>query len=207
MSILESTQQQSRRVWQVLSDFNNITEQQARDICHDFTETADFPIHADGFACDYEDMISQICDNMEDPSIREAILGGNGDISLETDDDNDPFYYNAKISEKEVSKYLAPYLNSSFQCDICREEDMTEGGVQLSCSRSLKPCNSTFCKECIVPWITTCVARCPCCREFCTPLLNLPVAVKRRTSTFAPKKKILITIKKQHPSAQSNLST
>lgn len=204
MSILATGQ----RVWEVLSDYNNISELQARQICRDFTLNS-FDLPADGLAHEYEDMVIPICESMsEDPSIREAMLNGTEEISMSSGDDGDPFYYNSKISELELNKYIIHH-NKPYDCMICRNTDIESGGVSLSCSRRDKgACNAIFCKDCVSHWLTTCVSRCPHCREFCQEVKNLPViahirnprvqvqrsipSIKRRDL----KKCILISIKK-----------
>lgn len=209
MSILATTSA-GQRVWEVLSDYNNITELQARQICSDFTLDG-FDLPADGLAHDHEDMVIPICESMsEDPSIREAILNGTEEITMSAADNGDPFYYNSKISESDLNKYIIHH-NRPYDCMICRDNDLESGGVSLSCSRRDKgPCNAIFCKGCVSEWLTACVSRCPHCREFCQEVKNLPVVahirhLQTQTQTQRsipsirrrdPKKCIVISIKK-----------
>jgi len=74
MSILATTTEGQRAVWEIISNYSDITEQQARQICSDFTIEGFF-LPAEGKAQDYEEMVIAICESMsEDPSIREAML-------------------------------------------------------------------------------------------------------------------------------------
>jgi len=204
MSILATTPAGQRAVWEILSDYNNITEQQARQICSDFTMEG-FYLPADGQSQEYADMVIPICEAMsEDPSIREAMLNGTEEITMTPEDEGDPFYYNSKISVEDINKYIVHH-HGQYDCMICRDTGLESGGVSLSCSRRDKgACNAVFCKDCVSPWLTTCVSRCPHCREFCQEVKNLPVKahIKNPQRTVPsirkrePKKCILISIKK-----------
>jgi len=180
MSILATTSAGQRAVWEIMSDYNNITEQQARQICDDFTMEG-FYLPPDGQAQDYEAMVIPICESMsEDPSIREAMLNGTEEITMSVGDEGDPFYYNSKINELDLNRYIIHH-NKRYDCSICRDTNIESGGVSLSCSRRVKgACTAIFCKECVTPWLTTCVSRCPHCREFCQEVKNLPITVHIR---------------------------
>jgi hypothetical protein len=183
------------RVWQVLSDFNNISEVDARNICRDFTLVGlDLP--ADDFACDHTEMIQGIHESMEMPDIREAMIRGEEEIVISNESTEDPFFYNNKISSEEINEYLVPYTGE-FSCIICK--DNFSNGVSLSCSQSEKPCCNKYCKECITQWLTKCVSRCPGCRTFCEKVDNhiLTSTNSQEYSTPYPKKKIMITVKRK----------
>lgn len=184
------------RVWEVLSDFNNISEQQARRICNDFMEV-DVDLPPDGLACDYTETIQDVCESMEAPDIRQAMLSGNDDIQLSADTE-DPFYCSIKIATNELDKYLIHH-KGNYRCDICCNMDLANG-VQLSCSQANKPCQSVFCKDCISQWVTKCVSRCPTCRGFCSEIRDHPVTIKPRTLSRPVKlrKKIIVTIRQRN---------
>ena len=176
-----------RKVWEVLSDVANITEQQARTICMDFTMVG-FALPPDDPAGDHLEMVQGLCENMEQSDIREAMLHGDTDsIYVEHgSDEGDPFYYNAKLALDDISMYLVHHKvtdeQPTFHCVICGEQAVSTGGVKLSCSLNSKPCTSVFCKDCVVPWLTQCLARCPSCRSFCKKIHGLPVHVERKSS-------------------------
>ena len=183
------------RVWQVLSDFNNISEADARNICRDFTLVGlDLP--ADDLACNHTEMIQGIHESMEMPDIREAMIRGEEEITISNDNSEDPFFYNTKIPDEEINEYLAPYTGN-FTCVICRDD--FSNGVSLSCSQSEKPCCNKYCKECITQWLTKCVSRCPGCRSFCKKVDNhiLTSTCSQEYTTLYPKKKITITVKRK----------
>lgn len=202
-------------VWEVLSDFTNITEQQARDICSDFTKVG-FPLPPDDLADDHLEMVQGICENMEQTDIREAMLHGQEDIHVD-DDEGDPFYYNARINPDQIHMYLIHHkptqTDPHFHCVICGEQEVTTNGVRLSCSQktntNTKPCRSIYCRSCLEPWLTKCVARCPSCRAFCKVVQNIPVQVGQRlgpgngTTDVRPctctctSSRIVITVKKK----------
>lgn len=185
----------SIRVWQVLSDFNNITEEQARTICEDFM-IADVDLPPDGFAHDYMETIQDVCESMESPDIREAMLSNSTDLQL-SNDTEDPFYCSTKILANKLDRYLI-YSKNIYRCDICCTDNLIDG-VQLSCGQKSKPCQGMFCKECVSQWLTTCVARCPTCRDFCKEIRKLPINVSPKTNTNTntktKTKKIVVTVR------------
>jgi hypothetical protein len=199
MSILATTSAGQRTVWEILSDYNNITELQARQICSDFTMEG-FSLPADGQAHEYEDMVIPICEAMsEDPSIREAMLNGTEEITMSAGDEGDPFYYNSKINEADINKYIIHH-NNRYDCMICRDTDFESGGVSLSCSRrDTGACNAIFCKECVSRWLTACVSRCPHCREFCQEVKNLPVIANIRNPVVRIQQRSIPSIRKRDP--------
>lgn len=187
----------TRRVWEVLADFANITEDQSRQICRDFMECG-IIIPENGSAEEHIEMIEGIIENMNDPDIRETLLRGTDEVSLVETDEGDPFYYNAKLNESEINMYLR-YTSDKYDCVICGDDDISTGGVQLSCSMDKKPCKAVFCQSCVVPWLTRCVSRCPMCRTFCKTIKNIPVNVRPRKvkkKPFITKKKPVIIKKK-----------
>jgi hypothetical protein len=194
MSVL----QHSRPVWEVLSDFNNITEEQARNICADFT-AAGLDTPADGPASENQEMIDHIYDALESSDIRQAMLGDEEVII--TEDNNDPFYYNAKINPADTHRYFVDHTlttkDPAFKCMICWVDEVVSNGVKLSCSQSEKPCRAVFCRDCVTPWVTTCVARCPACRVFCKPIQNLPVQVTKKPPAQASNKITVVIRRKQ----------
>jgi hypothetical protein len=171
MSLLE------KKVWEILSEFNNISEERARIICHDMSQD-DEPLPADELAYEHIDMLTALFEVMESPDIRESLLYG-----------NDQCIQIHKIPHNEVNLYLKQY-KGSYYCSICRREDEnnTDDTVSLSCMQN--NCKSIFCKECIVPWITECCARCPNCRE---PV----VEIASDGDVSDVKHKIVICIKKK----------
>lgn len=169
-----------RKVWEVLSDFNNISESDARQICDDFT-SAGVELPAEELASKHTDMIQHVYDAM--PDIREAMI--------DDEDTDNPFFGATKVSSNEADCYLKKH-GSAESCSICLCEGEKEGdSVVLSCN-SENNCTGVFCKKCISTWITSYCARCPCCRAFTKKIS--PNDVKENKTS---KKKVVIYIKKK----------
>lgn len=197
ISIMSIVVDESLTVWEFLSNNTNISEQQARRICADFTN-AGVPFPADESVVNYLDDVQGMCECMEQSDIREALL------QIDDHDEKDLFFYNTKINPEQMYLYLIHHnVDVHFNCAICREQNITSGGVKLSCSQRSKPCKAIFCKECVEPWLTQCMARCPSCRSHCRLVRNIPVRVKSRSNvppqseTESCRKRIVITVKKK----------
>lgn len=89
------------------------------------------------------------------------------DTESDYDDENislDPFFYSKKLDLSEIKNYTTR-VNCNYYCSICAtdascNELLTGNGLQLSCSKN----NScTFCEDCITPWLTENIAKCPNC--------------------------------------------
>jgi hypothetical protein len=185
---------ETRKVHEVLADFSNISEANARKICEDFTRVG-FELPADDLASKHYVMIVDLHEALESPDIREAMLRGEEEVSYADDSADDPFFYSVKIPEEQVDSYLIPH-NGTYYCSIC-STDINNGGVKLSCGSAdnKKNCQSVYCRECIIGWITKCCARCPVCRKFVSHV-KVESEVKE-VEKNTKKKKIVITIKKK----------
>jgi hypothetical protein len=170
-------------VWEAISEFNNVSETESRQICRDLTQDNE-RIPADEFADLHSAMIHAVNEVMESPDIRAALLGN------PEEEEEEVFVTTEKILESKVDNYLKPH-NQDYYCTICRLEQTTaeKPGVSLGCIKN--NCKSVFCKECISTWITTCCAQCPNCRESVSE-------IKMNIDSMTHKPKILIRIKKRH---------
>jgi hypothetical protein len=156
------------KVWEAISTFAQITPIQARELCHDFIEAnlLGEEVHVDDFVDestshqDFVEYMHNICVNSADFGI---------DLYFDmTSPVADPFYYSRKVSLKDVSTYMEAVKDSSYYCTICSDNYNDAEGMRLSCSNKNNCC--TFCRVCIVPWITENVAKCPNCMEYLKPI-------------------------------------
>jgi hypothetical protein len=110
--------------------------------------------------------LEHVCDILEHPA--------HYDIEPEQDQDSehpdneangeitrmDPFYYSRKMDASSLEKLSV--IDTEYYCSICCET-YPEGGLILPCSKN-NCC--TFCKDCIEPWLTEQVAKCPNCSAY-----------------------------------------
>jgi hypothetical protein len=148
------------RVWEAVRIYVQITEEQARSLCQEFIDATGTVVNLN----DYVDLTSHHIDFVEfmgDICTRSADYG----IDLSIDPNvptHDPFYYSRKVNEEDLPKYMSR-VDSSYHCTICCD-NYNYGGVRLSCENKNNCC--TFCRDCIVPWITENVAKCPNCFSY-----------------------------------------
>jgi hypothetical protein len=164
------------KVWEAISDYGNVTEAQARELCISFIE-AEIECPPDDPASIHSAGVREIIRALDDAVVRSEILtSGEGSG-------------NPKVNESDLLQYVKHY-SGTYDCVICGDQNISAGGVQLSCSLSGTPCKAVFCIGCIGPWVTECISRCPTCRKFCDTIKNLPIKV-------SPKKyKVIISLKK-----------
>lgn len=187
------------KVHQVLSDYSNISEIDSRKICADFTSVG-FPLPPDDLARDHHDMIIDLCEALESPDIRDAMLRGDEEIFYSEDSANDPFYYAVKVPESQIASYLTDQPGP-YYCSICSSDETANNGVRLSCGLTdIQSCQSVYCRDCITSWVTKCCARCPVCKKFITQI-KCKVKVKSKQTIEdnknPAKKKVIITIKRK----------
>jgi hypothetical protein len=147
-------------VWQVIQSFAQITEEQARAICQEFIEATEYEISIDDYADEtslHIEFVEQMHSICSEPSYYDL------DLTLDPRaPPNDPFFYSRKIAPTEVSTYLTS-VSGDYFCTICGD-NYNSGGKGLSCNNRNNCC--TFCHDCIEPWITQNVAKCPNCAEY-----------------------------------------
>jgi hypothetical protein len=149
------------KVWEAVRNFAQITEEQARALCQEFIEATDCEasMNIDDFVDDTTQHI-EFVEYMHDICSRSSYYG----IDLSMDPNvppSDPFYYSRKVELLDINSYIiSAEADSSYYCTICGD-NYNQGGVRLSCENKNNCC--TFCRDCIVPWITENVAKCPNC--------------------------------------------
>jgi hypothetical protein len=147
------------KVWQVVQLFAQISEEHSRQLCQEFIDAAELNLSINDFADDSTEHIEfvehmyEICSE-ETESVPQVTTG-------------DPFFYSRKVSPSDISKYTVT-IECSYYCSICGD-NYNQGGVHLSCDNRNNCC--TFCKECIMPWLTENVAKCPNCSLYVRPII------------------------------------
>ncbi len=149
-------------VWKVIQSFAQINEEQARALCQEFIDAAE--LHEEISIEDYADKTSQHMEFVEQ-MYNICTDSDHYDLDLILDPrvpPSDPFFYSRKIQKSDVNMYVTPASGDYF-CTICGD-NYNSGGMRLSCSNRNNCC--TFCHECIEPWVTEQVAKCPNCAEY-----------------------------------------
>jgi hypothetical protein len=153
-------------VWQVIQSFAQINEEKARELCQEFLEATELlsEISINDYAdktvqhTEFVENMYTICNNSSyydlDLTLNPRVTGA------------DPFFYSRKVSQEDLISYVTPAIGDYF-CTICGD-NYESGGVRLSCDNRNNCC--TFCRECIEPWITQQVAKCPNCTEYLRPV-------------------------------------
>lgn len=151
---------QRLRIWEAVRVIGKITEEQSRALCQEFINATDTELYIDDF-------VDETTQHMEFVEFMDDICSRSGDYGIDlTLDPNvpahDPFYYSRKVNMKDIDKYISK-ADASYYCSICGD-NYNHGGVRLSCENKNNCC--TYCRDCIVPWITSHVAKCPNCSSY-----------------------------------------
>jgi len=161
---------QRLKIWEAVRVLAKITEEQSRALCHEFIDATDSGsvISMDDYVdcttlhIEFLEFMDDICSRSEDYGI---------DLTIDPNvPDHDPFYYSRKVNMSELSNYIT-VVDCCYYCTICGD-NYNQGGVRLSCKNQNNCC--TFCHDCIVPWITENVAKCPNCSYYIQGNLGSP---------------------------------
>jgi hypothetical protein len=165
----------TRTVCQVLADFGNLSDRVAEKLCNDFKD-AGIDVDPSRPAEDCQEFIVSMNELLSCNIMRRTVLGSE-EIDESTGEEGNIFFYNVKIKEEDIDKYLFPISEDSENvcsenvCSICLEENVSNS-VYLSCSIGRNKSTCRFCRGCITQWLTQCCARCPNCRTFVQEIDN-----------------------------------
>jgi hypothetical protein len=164
------------KVWEAVRAFAQISVESARGLCIEYlTATGYEHIDVEDYADDsvhhieFIEFMYDICSQPADYNLDfDMDFDFNFNMEMAISQEN-PFFYSMKVNVQDVDRYLALASDDNYYCTICGD-NYDHSGVRLSCANKNNCC--TYCKECIVPWITEQVAKCPNCMEYLQPLTD-----------------------------------
>lgn len=174
------TTQRRMPVWEVVDSISSLGRDESIQLCKEFIDAQDLDVSVDDCADEspaHIEFVNEMYDILYS-DLKYHTTVGNRSIMMRNGAD-DPFYYKSKVPINDIDRYLSP-VDYEYHCTICGENHK-DNGYQLSCKN--KSC--TFCHECITPWITESIAKCPNCVVYIT-------TINCKTNDFKSKPKIVI---------------
>ena len=142
-------------IWETIKSFSHITNEQAKELCKEFLDAIDLNVSIYEPADEHIDFVEQMYNICAESDHYGIVL--NIDHSEPV---GDPFYYSRKVNKEDIFNYINN-VDCSYFCTICGD-NYDNGGVELSCQNP----QCLYCPDCIVPWVTENVAKCPNCSTY-----------------------------------------